>query len=67
MTYWLETLQGWDKIKVIIWSSFALKRYRIFEAQLSFGKHARAACKDVDRMSYSEIRVLYKEYKKNKK
>ena len=63
---WLEILEGWPKVKVVLWSSLCKKRYYIFEQQLEWGKSARAAFKDVDKLNYKETQLLYKKIKNDK-
>jgi len=66
-TSWLEVLSPTQKFEVVAWSVFAKKRYYIFEHWWNIGKACRFCYRDAKKLSYKEVRKLYKEIKKSKK
>jgi len=58
-TSWLEELEPNQKFRAILWSTFAKKRFYIFEHYWNIGKASRFAYKDAKELSYKEVRNLY--------
>ena len=58
-TSWLETLGESEKIRVIFWSTFAKKRFYIFEHYWNIGKASKFAYRDAKKLSFKEVRKLY--------
>jgi len=63
---WLEKLQGWNKVQVVLWSGFFKKRYYIFEEQIEMGKSAYSSFKDTKKMSFKEVRKEFMKIKLSK-
>lgn len=58
-TSWLEELEPSQKLRAILWSTFAKRRFYIFEHYWNIGKASRFAYKDAKNLSYKEVRKMY--------
>jgi len=51
------------KFNIILWALLRLKRFVVFERHLALGKGIRLAYKDVNKLSYKEVRQFIREEK----
>jgi hypothetical protein len=64
---WLEVLNQSERFEVILWSTFARKRFYIFEYWWNIGKASRPSYKDTKKLTYRDVRIMYKDIKNSKK
>lgn len=56
---YLECLEGMHKVKVVLWSSFARKRFYVFETLWNRGMATRFAYRDANKMSFKEVKNFW--------